>query len=567
MYKNIRSSKTVGNNIKTSRHCGLDPQSPCLEPRFATRFSGLTRLNLANLFNLAKITVLTIAFLGLSLGFKVKAQTVIDSGSCGANLTWVLTSDSVLTISGSGAMADYAVINYSINTPWYFHIRAISTVKIGNSVTTIGNYAFSNCSGLTSITIPNSVTSIGMGAFRGSGLVTIIIPNSVKSIKSLAFSPCISLISINVDNNNSTYSSIDGILYNKIQDTLILCPQGRIERVVIPNTVTVIEDYAFSGCHNLDSIMIDDNVTWIGGHVFANCSNLKTVTIGKGVTQIGQSAFYYCSNLQTVNYNAINFTGMMGTSVFLECHAFTTLNIGNQVKMMPIGAFDRCTNLTSITIHAIIPPVLGNSPFQYVPKNIPVHVPCGSIPAYQTATGWSDFTNFIEMELSLPTNLSVMQTNNSFSITWQGYAESYQIYRNGDSLTTVSTTSYTDNDLTDGEEYCYQIKAINEDCESEFSDTVCQTFNSVGIAETQCIASLRVYPNPTNNQLIVEIAGQARNDVWNIEIYDIFGRTVLSKEVSNDKTMVDMSNLSSGVYILRVESKDKIVGRKKIIKQ
>ena len=79
--------------------------------------------------------------------------------------------------------------------------------------------------------------------------------------------------------------------------------------------------------------------------------------------------------------------------------------------------------------------------------------------------------------------------------------------------------------------------------------------------------SITVFPNPVNNQLIVEIAGQARNDVWNIEIYDIFGRTVLSKEVSNDKTMVDMSNLSSGVYILRVESKDKIVGRKKIIKQ
>ncbi|WP_282193779.1 leucine-rich repeat domain-containing protein, partial [Muribaculum intestinale] len=140
-------------------------------------------------------------------------------------------------------------------------------------VTSIGKYAFFNCSGLTSVTIPNSVTSIGTDAFFNcSGLTSVTIPNSVTSI-SHAFDKCSRLISIIVDESNPSYSSIEGILYNNDATTLIYCPNAK-KTVTIPNSVTSI-----------------------GGSAFYNCSGLTSVTIGNSVTSIGGSAFYNCSGL------------------------------------------------------------------------------------------------------------------------------------------------------------------------------------------------------------------------------------------------------------------------------
>ncbi|MBP3286136.1 MAG: leucine-rich repeat domain-containing protein [Prevotella sp.] len=104
-----------------------------------------------------------------------------DSGSCGTNVTYTyVSSTNTLTIQGSGAMTDYS---YSSDVPWYSYKADIKTVVIKDGVTSIGNFAFSGRSGLTSIEIPNSVTSIGSYAFSGcSGLTSIEIPNSVTSI-------------------------------------------------------------------------------------------------------------------------------------------------------------------------------------------------------------------------------------------------------------------------------------------------------------------------------------------------------------------------------------------------
>ncbi|MCD7860180.1 MAG: leucine-rich repeat domain-containing protein, partial [Firmicutes bacterium] len=148
--------------------------------------------------------------------------SVVDSGTCGDNLTWVLDSDGVLTISGEGEMTE---------NPWYDNRRLIksiviedgvasicdfafeyctslSSVTIPNSVTSIGNYAFYYCTGLTSITIPDSVTSIGNDAFCCcTGLTGVTVPDSVTSIGNYAFFNCTSLPAIHVDSNNANYCS------------------------------------------------------------------------------------------------------------------------------------------------------------------------------------------------------------------------------------------------------------------------------------------------------------------------------------------------------------------------
>ena len=139
----------------------------------------------------------------------------------------------------------------------------------GNDVTSIGDGAFYNCSGLTSVTIPDSVTSIGSSAFEDcSGLTSVTIPDGVTSIGYYAFSGCSGLTS-----------------------------------VTIPNSVTSIWSYAFYNCSGLTSVTIPNSVTKIGGSAFYDCSGLASVTIPDSVTSIGDGAFYNCSGLTSATFN------------------------------------------------------------------------------------------------------------------------------------------------------------------------------------------------------------------------------------------------------------------------
>jgi len=120
--------------------------------------------------------VIALILLTTMLPVSVAAATETASGICGDDLTWVLDSDGILTISGSGAMADYASCS---NSPFYQRRSSIKTVVLESGVTSIGSNAFYNCSGLESVTIPDGVTSIGSNAFYGcKGLTDVYFKGS-----------------------------------------------------------------------------------------------------------------------------------------------------------------------------------------------------------------------------------------------------------------------------------------------------------------------------------------------------------------------------------------------------
>ena len=174
------------------------------------------------------------------------------SGKCGENVTYsFVSSTGTLTISGTGAMKDYN----NTSAPWYY--LSIEKVVINNGVTSIGEYAFEGCTGLTSVTIPNSVTSIG----------------------DLAFYECTGLTSIYVAEDNLNYASIDGVLYSKDKKTLIKCPEGKTGSVTIPNSVTSIGKWAFYNCYGQTSVTIPNSVTSIGLNAFVSCTGLTSMTV------------------------------------------------------------------------------------------------------------------------------------------------------------------------------------------------------------------------------------------------------------------------------------------------
>jgi YD repeat-containing protein len=194
--------------------------------------------------------------------------------------------------------------------------------SIPSSITNIGSFAFEDCSALTSVTIPSSVSSIGNNAFEHcSSLAGVTIPNSVTSIGSAAFWRCTSLISITVEASNPVYSSVEGVLCDKNQSTIIQCPAGKAGNYAITNGFARLSDQAFYYCKNLTSITIPNSVTNIGNATFSSCQNLTSVKIGSGVSSIGGNAFLNCASLA-----AIFFSGnapAIGAAVFLGANNVT----------------------------------------------------------------------------------------------------------------------------------------------------------------------------------------------------------------------------------------------------
>ena len=235
-------------------------------------------------------TLLCVAFLATSL------LANVVTGTCGDNLQWSYDTDTkALTITGSGDMY------WSGERPWEKVAGEITSVSLPDGLTSIGDYAFEDCSSLKSITIGNSVTSIGDGAFQScSSLSSVIIPNSVTSIGYYAFGLCSSLTSI-----------------------------------TIPNSVTSMGMYAFRYCSSLTFVTLDNGLTSIGYCAFQACYSLTSITIPNSVTSIENGAFQACSSLSSVT-------------------------IPNSVESIGYEAFDSCSR---VTMQGTTPPLISAGTF------------------------------------------------------------------------------------------------------------------------------------------------------------------------------------------------------------
>ena len=337
---------------------------------------------------------------------------------CVAN--WDTNNDGELSYDEAAAVTDLGTVFQNNSTIAFF-----DELRYFTGLNSIGGNAFSYCYGLASIEIPNSVTSIGSSAFSYcSGLTSIEIPSSVTSINNSAFSYCYVLQQIVVAIGNTVYDSRENsnaIIKTNTNELVVGC-----KNTVIPNSVNAIGSFAFRGCSGLTSIEIPNSVTSIGNNAFYGCSGMISIVIPRYVSYIGTEVFRDCPGLAQMfvhgdnpvydsrgNCNAIVKTatneliyGCKNTVIpntvisiggaFDGCSSLTSIEIPSSVISIGNYAFYRCNSLNSMTVLANTPPALGNSVFYNVNKSIPVYVPAGTVSAYQSASGWSEFTNYID---------------------------------------------------------------------------------------------------------------------------------------------------------------------------
>lgn len=256
--------------------------------------------------------------------------------------------------------------------------RDLTEVTIPASVTVIRDKAFLNCGNLSEITLPAGVTTIEWQVFSGCDKLTeLSIPASVTFIDDGAFQGCSALAAINVEAANPSYSSVDGVLFDKKQTILIACPPGKAGTVSIPAGVTRIEARAFLACTKLNDVAIPSSVAHIGDDAFEDCPNLppalraeeKRIDSGDysyTINAIGEAAIAGFSKNHAGSLSiATSLGGRPITSIkggaFRDCAGLTDVTIPDTVISIGAGAFDGCTGLTGITIPASVTTIGGGA--------------------------------------------------------------------------------------------------------------------------------------------------------------------------------------------------------------
>jgi len=336
-------------------------------------------------------------------------------GDCGPRAYWRISGDT-LTISGTGRMNDYypvedlqgSLLQSDIKkAPWADKMDRVTTIIIEDGITGIGNSAFFKCRAVTDVSIPESVKEIGEGAFemctslrsiaipQGVGkiqdstfsgcsylqnitipegvkeigyfafdgctmLSSVFIPENVTKIGDRAFSQCSRLASIEVDEENSAYSSADGVLFNKAMTRLITCPGGFSGAYAVPDSVTEIADSAFGLCIRLTSVSLGNHVAEIGQYAFSGCTALTAIEVdGANTAYSSTDGVLFNKTMTRLIACPAGFTGAyavpesiteIGAGAFNGCAGLTELAIPEGVRTIGDSAFANCSGLKEIVL-------------------------------------------------------------------------------------------------------------------------------------------------------------------------------------------------------------------------
>jgi|GEM_PF-1477192 len=440
-------------------------------------------------------TILLTAFL-LLFGQSISAH---DFEADGIYYKYLSQEDKTVSVSYQGSSYNEYSNEYSGDVVIPSSVTYNGTTY---SVTSIGDYAFSNCSGLTSIEIPSSVTSIGRYAFRGcTGLTSIEIPSSLTSIGHWAFSGCSSLTSIE-----------------------------------IPSSVTSIGDCAFNDCAKLTSIEIPSSVTSIGSSTFYGCRRLTSITVPSCVTSIGNSAFYGCYSLTSITLPS-SLTSI-DESAFYGCTGLTDIEIPSSVTSIGKSAFSGCTSLESVTL-----PFVGNKP------DIPYPYPFGYIFGTEKYTWGTETTQFYYNGSSSSITYYIPTSLKSVKITGSSYIPS-GAFNNCTELTSIEIPSSVTSIGFYAFDGCYSLTSITIPSSvtsiDNFAFRSCRGLTSVtALNPTPVSISSNVFTNRTNATLYVPTGSKAAYesaDYWK-EFKEIVEIEVLDGNYS------DLDDFDNVVYM------------------
>lgn len=445
----------------------------------------------------------------------------------------------------------------------------VGAYTVPDFVTSIKYGAFSRCSKLTSVIIGDNVSTISISAFSVcEKLDSVTIGKSVASIGDNAFAFCGKQTKFIVNASNPNFSTLDGVLFNKNQTSLVLFPVGKSGVYTIPNSVTSIGTWAFYSS-KLSGVTIPSSVTSIGNSSFFFCRLITDLTIPNSVKSIGNDAFGSSSGL--VSIVIPNSVTSIGNSAFAYCTGLTSVILSNSITEIANSTFDHCTKLSNIIIPNSVK-TIGTNAFQNSGLNETLIIPN----SVTTIGDWAFMSCYSLKGITLSNSV----TSIGFGAFWGcikiasinipksvGSIGSYAFFGCG-ALTSISAFSTIPINLSSSADVFYGVNKTTCILNVPIgSKTAYQAANqwkdfanineTISGLQTQNIESITLYPNPVTDGFRVG----GLNGAMAVKITDYNGKLLISKQFQATD-FIPLESLANGIYFVKIITNDNTIERK-----